>query len=103
GRDAREWRYLPRRSWLRSDGDQRDCSKQSSAKTASNSTIVQVPMSVMDWLPSWIPPWLVGAVTMIAPAAVVLMLYRWFTRRLIRLARRYSPVLQKLLARGQGP
>jgi small-conductance mechanosensitive channel len=40
---------------------------------------------------------------MVVPALVVLIIYRWFTRRLIRLAGRYSPFLQKLLARGQGP
>lgn len=40
---------------------------------------------------------------MVGPAVICLVLYRWFTRRLIRLAGRYSPFLQKLLARGQGP
>jgi small-conductance mechanosensitive channel len=52
---------------------------------------------------SWIPHWVIGATLMIVPAIVALMIYRWFTRRLIRLAGRYSPFLQKLLARGQGP
>ena len=40
---------------------------------------------------------------MLVPALVVLALYRWLTRRLIRLAGRYSPFLQRLLERGQGP
>lgn len=60
-------------------------------------------MTAMNWIPPWIPPWLIGAVTIIVPAIIVLAVYRWFTRRLIRLAGRYSPFLQKLLARGQGP
>jgi small-conductance mechanosensitive channel len=52
---------------------------------------------------SWIPHWVIGAVIMIVPALVALAVYRWFTRRLIRLAGRFSPFLQTLLARGQGP
>jgi small-conductance mechanosensitive channel len=52
---------------------------------------------------SWIPPWVVGAIVMIVPAVVVLALYRWFIRRLIRLAGRFSPFVQTLLERGQGP
>jgi small-conductance mechanosensitive channel len=52
---------------------------------------------------SWIPPWVVGAVIMIVSAAAVLAIYRWFTRRLIRLAGRFSPFLERLLARGQRP
>ena len=52
---------------------------------------------------SWIPPWVLGTVIMLVPALVVLALYRWLTRRLIRLAGRYSPFLQRLLERGQGP
>jgi small-conductance mechanosensitive channel len=40
---------------------------------------------------------------MIVPVIIVLVVYRWFTRRLIRLAGRYSPFFQRLLARGQGP
>jgi small-conductance mechanosensitive channel len=40
---------------------------------------------------------------MVVPTLIVLAVYRWFTRRLIRLAGRYSPFLQRLLARGQGP
>ncbi len=46
---------------------------------------------------------MLGTVIMIVPALVVLALYRWLTRRLIRLAGRYSPFLQRLLERGQGP
>jgi small-conductance mechanosensitive channel len=52
---------------------------------------------------SWVPPWLIGILTLVVPTIVVLAVYRWFTRRLIRLAGRYSPFLQRLLARGQGP
>jgi small-conductance mechanosensitive channel len=52
---------------------------------------------------SWIPPRVVSAVIMAAPAIVALALYRWSTRRLIRLAGRYSPFLQTLLERGQRP
>lgn len=52
---------------------------------------------------SWIPSWVIGTIIMIVPALIVLTLYRWFTRRLIRLAGRFSPFLQTLLARGQGP
>jgi small-conductance mechanosensitive channel len=52
---------------------------------------------------SWIPPWVIGAIVMIVPAMIVLVVYRWFTRRLIRLAGRFSPFLQTLLERGQGP
>jgi small-conductance mechanosensitive channel len=51
----------------------------------------------------WIPAWVIGAVVMIVPALIVLALYRWFTRRLIRLTGRFSPFLQTLLERGQGP
>jgi small-conductance mechanosensitive channel len=40
---------------------------------------------------------------MVVPAMIALAVYRWFIRRLIRLAGRYSPFLQKLLSRGQGP
>jgi small-conductance mechanosensitive channel len=52
---------------------------------------------------SLVPPWVVGAVIMIVPAVVVLAVYRWLTRWLIRLAGRRSPFLQRLLERGQGP
>src|SRR5712675_1911730 len=60
-------------------------------------------MTLIASILSWIPPWIVGAAIMIVPALIVLVIYRWFTRRLIRLAGRYSPFLQRLLARGQGP
>ena len=52
---------------------------------------------------SWIPHWLIGAIIMVVPALIVLGVYRWLARRLIRLAGRFSPFLQTLLARGQGP
>jgi small-conductance mechanosensitive channel len=60
-------------------------------------------MALTDSIPSWVPPWMIGAITIIVPAIIVLLVYRWSIRRLIRLAGRYSPFLQKLLARGQGP
>src|SRR5258708_3738970 len=60
-------------------------------------------MTFIDSISSWVPPWLIGVITMIVPVIVALVIYRWFIRRLIRLAGRYSPFLQKLLARGQGP
>ena len=76
---------------------------QSSAKTASNSTTVQVRMTSDRFDP------------VLGPALDHrrdhddragdhrLLVYRWFIRRLIRLAGRYSPFLETLLARGQGP
>ena len=60
-------------------------------------------MTFIHSISSWVPPWLIGVVTIIVPAIIVLVVYRWFIRRLIRLAGRYSPFLQRLLARGQGP
>jgi len=60
-------------------------------------------MSLIESTLAWIPPWIVGAVIMIVSAAVVLTIYRWFTRRLIRLAGRFSSFLETLLARGQRP
>lgn len=59
----------------------------------------------MTWIhsiSSWVPAWIVGAVTIIVPAMIVLALSRWIIRRLMRLAGRYSPFLQRLLARSQG-
>jgi small-conductance mechanosensitive channel len=60
-------------------------------------------MKLIDSVLSWIPDWVLGAIIIIVPALVALTIYRWFNRRLIRLAGRYSPFLQTLLARGQGP
>ncbi|HYZ42490.1 MAG TPA: mechanosensitive ion channel domain-containing protein [Stellaceae bacterium] len=60
-------------------------------------------MSVIDSVLSWIPHWIIGAITMIVPALIALAVYRWFTRGLIRLAGRYSPFLETLLTRGQAP
>jgi small-conductance mechanosensitive channel len=60
----------------------------------------------MTWIhsiSSWVPAWLVGAVTIIVPAIIVLALSRWIIHRLMRLAGRYSPFLQRLFARSQGP
>jgi len=60
-------------------------------------------MTYIASISSWVPNWIIGAVAMVVPAAIALLVYRWFTRRLIRLAGRYSPFLQRLLARSQGP
>jgi small-conductance mechanosensitive channel len=60
-------------------------------------------MTFISSISSWVPTWVVGFVTMVVPAAAALLIYRWFNRRLIRFAGRYSPFLQRLLARGQGP
>jgi small-conductance mechanosensitive channel len=60
-------------------------------------------MTLIESTLSLIPSWIIGAIIMIVPAAAVLAVYRWFTRRLIRLAGRVNPFLQKLMARGQGP
>src|SRR5690348_16070800 len=57
----------------------------------------------MDWFSAWVPRWLLGLAIMAAAAALVLLVYRWFNNRLIRLAARYSPFLEMLLRRGQGP
>jgi small-conductance mechanosensitive channel len=60
-------------------------------------------MILTDSIPSWVPHWISGAIIMTAPAIIALLIYRWFVRRLIRLAGRYSSFLEILLARGQGP
>ena len=60
-------------------------------------------MAFIDSILSWVPPWLIGVIAMVVPALIALLLYRWFNRRLIRLAGRYSPFLKTLLTRGQGP
>ena len=60
-------------------------------------------MTFIHSISAWVPPWLIGVITMVVPTLLVLAVYRWFTRRLIRLAGRHSPFLQRLLARGQGP
>jgi hypothetical protein len=59
-------------------------------------------MTLTEFIDTWIPAWVISAIVMIVPAVAVLVIYRLFIRRLIRLAGRYSPFLQKLLARGQG-
>jgi small-conductance mechanosensitive channel len=60
-------------------------------------------MTAIAAIRSVIPPWAIGATVMIVWAVVVLAVYRWFIRRLIRLAGRVSRFLQQLMARGQGP
>lgn len=51
----------------------------------------------------WVPHWVVGIGIMVVPAIVVMVVYRWFIWRVIRLAERHSPFLQQLLQRGQAP
>lgn len=60
-------------------------------------------MTLIASILSWIPPWIISAAILIVPALILLVIYRWFTRRLIHLAGRFSPFLQRLLSRGQGP
>jgi small-conductance mechanosensitive channel len=60
-------------------------------------------MTWIDAISSWVPPWITGVIIIVVPAMIALAVYRWFIRRLIRLAGRYSPFLRTLLARGQGP
>src|SRR3984893_7915970 len=60
-------------------------------------------MTWIDAMSSWVPPWITGVILIGVPAMIALAVYRWFIRRLIRLAGRYSPFLRTLLARGQGP
>jgi small-conductance mechanosensitive channel len=57
----------------------------------------------MDLIYGWVPHWLIGLAIMAVPAIVVLIVFRWFVGRLIRLAARYSPFLHRLLQRGQQP
>lgn len=51
----------------------------------------------------WVPGWVIGVGIMAVPAILVLIIYRWFVWRLVRLAARRSPFLQRLLQRGQAP
>ena len=60
-------------------------------------------MAWIDAISSWVPHWIIGVIIIVVPAMIALAVYRWFIRRLIRLAGRYSPFLQMLLSRGQGP
>jgi small-conductance mechanosensitive channel len=60
-------------------------------------------MTWIDAISSWVPPWIIGVIIIVVPAMIALAVYRWFIRRLIRLAGQYSPFLRTLLARGQGP
>ena len=60
-------------------------------------------LPAMDWVSTWVPRWIIGLVIMAAAAIVVLLVYRWFSSRLIRLVARYSRFLETLLRRGQGP
>ena len=60
-------------------------------------------MAWIDAISSWVPHWIIGVIIIVVPAMIALAVYRWFIRRLIRLAGRYSPFLRTLLARGQGP
>jgi small-conductance mechanosensitive channel len=57
----------------------------------------------MQFVTHWMPHWIVGTVIMVVPAVIALLLYRWCTGALARLAARYSPFLQQLLSRDRGP
>ena len=57
----------------------------------------------MDWLSAWVPHWVTGLAIMVGAAALVLVIYRWFNRRVIRLAAGHSPFLERLMRHGQGP
>jgi small-conductance mechanosensitive channel len=60
----------------------------------------------MTWIhsiSSWVPAWIVGAVTIIVPVMIALALSRWIIHRLMRLTGRYSPFLPRWLSRSQGP
>jgi small-conductance mechanosensitive channel len=50
-----------------------------------------------------IPAWIVSIVILLGPALLVLLVYRWLTRQLIRLAGNVSPSLQVLLLRARAP
>ena len=60
-------------------------------------------MQLSSLIPGWIPDWIVGVATMLIPAIIVGIFYRWFTRRLIGVADRRSPFLHRLLMRAQQP
>jgi small-conductance mechanosensitive channel len=57
----------------------------------------------MQFAAFWIPHWIIGPTVMVVPAVLALLLYRWFTGRLGRLAAQFSPFLQQLLLRDRGP
>lgn len=60
-------------------------------------------MQAASLISGWVPHWVIGVGIMVVPAILVLIIYRWFVWRLVRLAARRSPFLQKLLQRGQSP
>ena len=57
-------------------------------------------MRIANVISGWVPHWVVGIGIMVVPAIVVMVVYRWFIWRVIRLAERHSPFLQQLLQRG---
>ena len=60
-------------------------------------------MAIFDQVISWVPYWAVGAVIMVVPALVALVVFRWSFRGLLGLAASVSPFLRTLLNRAQGP
>src|SRR6202023_2257392 len=60
-------------------------------------------MTWTDAILSWVPPWITGVIIIVVPAMIALAVYRWFIRRLIRLAGGYSTFLRTLLAGGPRP
>ncbi len=60
-------------------------------------------MRVLHILAGWVPDWLIGLAIMAGAALVMLIAYRWFIGRLVRLTARRSPFLHRLLQRGQWP
>lgn len=57
----------------------------------------------MEFFDTWIPAWAVSTAILVLPALLVLVVYRWLTRQLIRLAGRFSATLQTLLMRARMP
>lgn len=57
----------------------------------------------MEFFDTWIPQWAVSSFILVAPALLVLIVYRWLIRLMIRLAGRASAALQTLLMRARTP
>ena len=57
----------------------------------------------MDLFGIEIPAWIVSTLILLVPPLLVLLVYRWLTRLLIRLAGRISPSLEVLLLRARAP
>jgi hypothetical protein len=61
--------------------------------------LVQALMTLTEFIDNWTPPWVIGTIIMIVPAAVTLVIYRWF----IRLAGHYSPFFKSCWRAGRVP